>query len=76
MKTLADPIQESEVKIQLHWTADERTTRALERQAGLMGFATPADYLHQLIAATLAGNEADTYVLEDGRLVCSADLAR
>jgi hypothetical protein len=68
MKTLSDPIQESEVKIQLHWTADKRTTRALERQASLMGFATPADYLHQLIAATLAGNEADTYVLEDGTL--------
>lgn len=39
-----------------------------------MGFATPADYLHQLIAATLASNETNTYVLEDGTLVCSADL--
>jgi hypothetical protein len=68
MKTLSDPIQESEVKIELHWTADERTQRALERQASLMGFATPADYLYQLIAATLASNEADTYVLEDGTL--------
>ena len=27
-----------------------------------MGFATPNAYLLQLIAATLAGNEADTYI--------------
>ena len=31
-----------------------------------MGFATPNAYLLQLIAATLAGNEADTYITISG----------
>jgi hypothetical protein len=34
---LPDPISEEEVKIELNWTADERTTRAIDRQAKLMG---------------------------------------
>jgi hypothetical protein len=68
MKALPDPIQESEVKLELLWTADQRTAAALERQSKLMGFPSPAAYLHQIIASTLASNEADTYVSEDGTL--------
>jgi hypothetical protein len=55
-----DPIREEEVEIEFKWTADERTRQALERQAALMGFESRADYLHQLIAATLAGNDQST----------------
>jgi hypothetical protein len=66
-----NPIKKHEVKIELHWSADERTRHALERQTAVMGFETPADYLHQLIAATLAGNDQSTVVGPDGRLECA-----
>lgn len=49
---LPDPIREEEVNIRLlDWTTEARTTEALERQAALMGFETPAAYLHQALAA-------------------------
>jgi hypothetical protein len=60
----------------LNWTADERTRQAIERQAALMGFESPTDYLLQLIAAVLAGNEEDTYVSPDGRLASGCDIER
>jgi hypothetical protein len=66
-----NPIKESEVKIELRWSADERTRNVLERPAALMGFVTSADYLHQLIAATLAGNNQSTVVGPDGELECA-----
>jgi hypothetical protein len=44
---LPDPISENEVKFELSWSADERATEALNRQARLMGFASPTDYLLQ-----------------------------
>ena len=65
-KHLPDPILESEVKLELTWSADPRTQAAIERQAALMGFATPTNYLHQIIAAVVSGNEEDTFVLADG----------
>jgi hypothetical protein len=34
---IPDPIQENEVNLILQWTADERTTIAIARQAKLMG---------------------------------------
>ena len=40
---LADPIRESQVKLTLDWSADERTTKAIKRQAVLMGFASPTN---------------------------------
>jgi hypothetical protein len=46
-----------------------RTRQAIERQAALMGFETPTDYLLQLIAATVASNEEFTVVANDGRIV-------
>jgi hypothetical protein len=66
-----DPIKKSEKKVELRWSADVRTRQALERQAAVMGFATPADYLHQLIAATLAGNDQSTVVGPEGELECA-----
>jgi len=54
----ADPIIEAEVRLQLQWSADERTTAALQRQAKLMGFDSPTEYLLEVIATTLADNEA------------------
>jgi hypothetical protein len=72
-KHLPNYLTESEVKIELHWSADERTRQAIERQAKLMGFKSPTAYLHQAIAAIVAGNEEDTFVLDDGRLVYGCD---
>ena len=73
MRPLPDPITESEVKMELQWSADERTRQALQRQSRLMGFDTPTDYMLQAIATVLAGNEDDTVVTDDGRLVCGRD---
>jgi hypothetical protein len=71
---LADAITEAEVK--LTWTADIRTRRSIVRQAKVVGFVTPTGYLLQLIAASLAGNEADTYIGPDGQLVNGCDINR
>jgi hypothetical protein len=71
---LPDPIREEEVNIQLlDWTSDARTTAALERQAAAMRFESPAEYLNQLIAATLAGNESDTILADDGWILCRSE---
>ena len=48
---LPDPLPEDQVKLELAWSADERTRTAIERQAALMGFASPTAYLHQALAA-------------------------
>jgi len=50
---LADPIRESEVKLTLTWSADQRTTRAIKPQARLMGFKSPSAYLRQSLVANL-----------------------
>jgi hypothetical protein len=71
---LQDPIQESEVRIDLGlWTADARTRQAIKRQAAVMGFESPNAYLHQLIAAVIAGNEEDTILANDGRILRTSD---
>jgi hypothetical protein len=66
---MPDPIRKEEVNIQLAWTADARTELAIRRQANLMGFETPAGYLTQMIATTLASNDENTVITKDGRLV-------
>jgi hypothetical protein len=38
-----------------------------------MGFDTPTDYLRQALAAVIAGNEEDTILADDGRLMCARD---
>jgi hypothetical protein len=65
---LPDPILEEEVKIWLNWTADRRTTRAIKRQAKLMGM-TANQYLTQVLAAAISDNEAFTVVGSDGQLM-------
>jgi hypothetical protein len=62
-----DPIQESEINLELMWSAYERTTRAIERQAQLMGM-TAKEYLSQALAAVITGNEEATVVTRNGRL--------
>ena len=71
---LPDRIHESQVNLTLNWSADQRTTRAIERQAALMGFESASAYLLQLIASALASNEADTFVDDAGQLVNGCDL--
>jgi hypothetical protein len=74
---LPDPITEDQVKIDLgNWTADAGTRRSIVRQAKLMNFKTPAEYLNQALAAVLAGNEADTFIGPDGELVNGCDIDR
>jgi hypothetical protein len=72
---LPDPIQESEINLELTWSADERTRLAIERQAQLMGFATPSDYLKQALDAVIAGNEEATVITEDERLADIGELS-
>ncbi len=70
---LPDPIREDEVNIEFTWSADERTTKAIVRQAKLMGFKMPSAYLLKALAATIAGNEEDTILTDDGRLLNGCD---
>ena len=66
---MPDPIRAEEVNIQIIWVADARTELAINREATLMGFDTPADYLTQTIAKALATKDADIVISQDGRLV-------
>ena len=66
---LPDRLSEDQVSLQLSWTADERTTRAIRRQAKLMGFPTPEAYLVQACACAIASNEETTYQKLNGELV-------
>jgi len=64
---------EEDVRIQLTWTADARTRRAIERQAEKLGFDSSTDYLQRSIAAFIADDEGDTIVASDGRLLLGWD---
>jgi hypothetical protein len=71
---LPDPIREEEVNIKLTWTADARTELAIRRQANLMGFDSPADYISKMIAHVLASNDQEIVITGDGRLVRKSPL--
>ena len=66
---LPDPVREEEVNLELTWSADDRTRQAIERQAALMGFESPTAYLLQALASVIAGNEEDTILADDGRIL-------
>jgi hypothetical protein len=68
-KHLPNYLTEAEIKIELNWSADHRTRQAIERQAALMGFESPTAYSHQALAATVASNEEDTILTNDGRIL-------
>ena len=70
---LPDPLPEEKVRIQITWTANARTELAIRRQAKLIGFASPTDYLLQALAAVIAGNEQDTIFTDGGCFLCSRD---
>lgn len=53
---LPDSVQESEVNLTLQWSADERTTIAIQRQAESLNLS-PDKYLHDILAAAIAGNQ-------------------
>jgi hypothetical protein len=59
----------SEVKLDITWTADARTTTALERQALCHEFQSVKDYLLEQIVAQLVEDEKDTVLSNDGRFV-------
>jgi hypothetical protein len=64
-----DPLAEEEFKLDITWTADAKTTAALERQARCYELPSVKDYLLQIIAAQLAEDEEDTVLTGDGRFV-------
>jgi hypothetical protein len=70
---LPDPLTEEEVNIQLTWTADPRTTAAIERQVKKIGFDSPTDYLQRTLASFIANDEEDTILADDGRLLFARD---
>jgi hypothetical protein len=67
--SMPDPLRKEEVNIQVTWKADARTELAIKRQANLMGFETPADYLTQIMATALASNDENIVITRDGRIV-------
>jgi hypothetical protein len=48
----------------------------IKRQTELMGFETTTDYLLQMIANTVSGNEADTYINDKGELASGCEMDR
>jgi hypothetical protein len=58
-----------EVKLDITWTADAKTTAALKRQANCNSFQSVKDYLEATIAVMLASDEEDTVLANDGRFV-------
>ena len=66
---MPDPIRGEEVNIQLTWTADARTGGGDQTAGEPDGIDTPADFLTQMIAATLTSNDEDVVITQDGRLV-------
>lgn len=68
-KTLPDPISEDEVNIQVTWTADARTTAALERQARKIGYDSANEYVWSVIIDNLVSDEQDSVLTDDGRIV-------
>jgi hypothetical protein len=55
-----NPLTEEEVKLDITWTGDAKTTAALERQAACNECASVKEYLLKMIAAQLAYDEEDT----------------
>ena len=53
---MPDPLTEEQVYIQLSWSADEGTRRAIERQAKLMGFDTPTEPKYMTSDHRVAGS--------------------
>jgi hypothetical protein len=66
---LPDPVLESEVKLELTWSAGARTREALERQAKCQGCESVSEYLEVTITQALAGDEQDTILASDGRIM-------
>jgi hypothetical protein len=69
-RPLPDPITEDEVNIQISWTADARTTVALERQAKKIGFDTVDEYVLSAVVHHLVMDEEDAVLADDGRILC------
>lgn len=68
-KNLPDAIREDQVKIKISWTADPRTTAALERQAEKLGFDSVNEYIHSTVVQNLINDEEDSVLTDDGRIV-------
>jgi hypothetical protein len=69
-KPLPDPITEDEVKIEITWTADQRTRQALERQARKIGYDSVDEYVLSAVVDRLITDEEDAVIADDGRILC------
>jgi hypothetical protein len=63
------PLRKDEVKLDISWTADAKTTAALERQAQCNECSSVKEYLLKMITERLADDEEDTVLSNDGRFV-------
>jgi hypothetical protein len=70
---LPDRITQDEVKIEITFKSDRRTTEALERQAKKIGFDSVSEYIHSNVVQSLCNDEEDTILTDDGRLLFSSD---
>jgi hypothetical protein len=70
-KRLPDPITDDQVNIEITWSADERTSAALERQAKKLGCDSVTEYVRSSVAMWLVSDEKDTVVTDDGRIVAA-----
>jgi hypothetical protein len=68
-RPLPDPITEQQVNIQISWTADIRTTAALERQAKKIGYDSANEYVWFVVVDNLVSDEEDSVLTDDGRIV-------
>lgn len=68
-KRLPDPLTEDQVKLEVAWTADERTNAALERQAKKCGYDSVTEYVVSNIAMFLLSDEEDSVLTDDGRIL-------
>jgi hypothetical protein len=66
-------LTQAELKLDITWTANAKTTAALERQARCNEFASVKEYLLDLIVTQLANDEEDTVLTSDGRFVAALD---
>jgi Mg2+ and Co2+ transporter CorA len=55
-----NPISEAEVKLEIQWSADPRTTEAIRRQAKCCGFKSIDAYLLRTLKNALVDDERDT----------------
>jgi hypothetical protein len=63
-----NPLTEEEIKLDITWTADAKTTAALERQAACNECSSAKNYLLKIFVERLVDDEEDTVLSSGGSL--------